>query len=762
MDPLSIISASVGLAGAIAKVSMALTSFARDARDAAEDLDNISAELQALRGVIDPLARSLSSSGTESSIPEILLQEIDVILVGTAVVVEQIEENVEKYKRNKVFSKAGWVMFGQADMRKLRESLGHYKLALSLGMHVVSTIVNQAVKEDTTVIREQVVAIKTNTEEILARVDSIRRDGQRSKHKRVEDWIEDMSMLNSYAETAYQETINDPADMAAIAESLPRVSEDLVVPRSPGVFPTDLIQQPATALSRETGSMGPSTQPVARPTLDEITGPSTASGPATAPSAESPDSNHLTSALATKSDDIDNLPNQLSLLGWKNQILQEPFGQAFNTEASLVFRTALRCFQHSNEPQVSGGQPPEPHHYCEVSLFECCPTEASAMSTALSYVFFTVSFSPKASGSPPTPGDLLFSVPERGWHNNGSSTRALDFEIKAQGIREKTTLTFFDTRSLGEFRGNLVGSSTRLDETKHEFPLEAYAASQWWGFVRPTFIEKVLTLKYPWSKVLIFESSASEPRRRIVLESKDGLTFLNNWTGASCHTCIALGSVETTDHVLEISRSRQSYHDNLLFTGSPESIQAGRITGERPQQHQCEYYKFQDLLSLHRFQQIMTGYAVLFDGWTQNINFGRQNFGFFKMPKEVHWGKSVTNSRVQIIQGTKNGETQVAIFSPPSRRHLQPSHTNFRLSQHIHRVHYFARTTVAITDDISTLPSDTIAAAWDGVSPDDKNPDLLDPYKPKTGKSNKLFFRFKSETGKQSLLCGHDLASSWC
>jgi hypothetical protein len=139
MDPLSIISASVGLASVIAKVSMSLTSFARDARDAAKDLDAISAELKAINTVVVLLGRSLSPSSAESPIPEALLQQIDVMLSGTTAVVEQVQENVQKYQSNKIFSKAGWAMFGQGDMRKLRESLEAYKMALSLGMHAVSS-----------------------------------------------------------------------------------------------------------------------------------------------------------------------------------------------------------------------------------------------------------------------------------------------------------------------------------------------------------------------------------------------------------------------------------------------------------------------------------------------------------------------------------------------------------------------------------------------------------------------------------------------
>lgn len=139
MDPLSIVSASLGLASVIAKVSATLTTFARDTRDAAKDLDAISDELKAISIVIVLIGKSMPSPSAESPITETLLQHIDAMLSGTAALVEQIEENVQKYQSGKTFSKAGWAMFGQGDMQKLRQGLESYKMALSLAMHVLST-----------------------------------------------------------------------------------------------------------------------------------------------------------------------------------------------------------------------------------------------------------------------------------------------------------------------------------------------------------------------------------------------------------------------------------------------------------------------------------------------------------------------------------------------------------------------------------------------------------------------------------------------
>lgn len=238
-------------------------------------------------------------------------------------------------------------MFGQGDMRKLRESLETYNMALSLGMSAFSSYahpfpdyknasltmgrtVNQAVKQDTSAIHEYAVAIKMNTEDILARVNSIRRDGHANRHKGVEDWIEDMAVLSSYAETTYQGTIIDPADMAdmaPISESLLRLSEDSALSPSPRGPSPDHSRHTVAGRPREPDPTGSLTQHAARLMLDEISAPSTPSGPTAALSgisADNLDSSALTSALTWDSEYIDGTGNdtshQLSLFGWKNRL----------------------------------------------------------------------------------------------------------------------------------------------------------------------------------------------------------------------------------------------------------------------------------------------------------------------------------------------------------------------------------------------------------------------------------------------------------
>lgn len=138
MDPLTIVSAAVSLTAGIAKASFAVSEFIRDARDASKDLDGVCKELQALAAVVDPLTRSLTRARGSNVLPNDLVVRIGETLEGCDAVVEQIAANVRKYQRDKMWNKAKWAMFGQADMQKLRESLEAYKMALSLGFHALS------------------------------------------------------------------------------------------------------------------------------------------------------------------------------------------------------------------------------------------------------------------------------------------------------------------------------------------------------------------------------------------------------------------------------------------------------------------------------------------------------------------------------------------------------------------------------------------------------------------------------------------------
>ncbi|KAF4994234.1 hypothetical protein FDECE_13173 [Fusarium decemcellulare] len=219
MEPLAIVAASFSLAGAIAKASIALTAFSRDISASADDLNRISTELQALSTILDPITRALSRDH-QNALPSQLIQEVDNTLNGCLSVVRQVEDKVHKYQEDKAWTKTKWVLFGQGDMQKLRESLEFYKVALGLGLHAVSVHTGQDIKEETNAIRTNVEAVMLRTDEILARVNSIRKRDPASKTaKNVQQWVDDIALLSSYAESSYMETVVDPAENRDIGPS---------------------------------------------------------------------------------------------------------------------------------------------------------------------------------------------------------------------------------------------------------------------------------------------------------------------------------------------------------------------------------------------------------------------------------------------------------------------------------------------------------------------------------------------------------------
>ncbi|KAL6401540.1 hypothetical protein AUP68_15413 [Ilyonectria robusta] len=238
MDPLSIVTASFSLAGAIAKASLSLSQFARDFRDSADDLDAISKEMQTLVAVLDPVTRSVARR-RDGPLPEALVVQVDATITGCVVVVKQIEQTIQKYRHDKVWTSAKWVMFGKGDITKLRESLEAYTMALSLGLHAISITTEQDIKDDTEVIKSDVEALKFNTDGILARVNSLRNKVPTSgRRTRVAQWIENMTVLSSYAESTYKETLVDPAEFAtdqgssvlAAIKEVPEVTEHPIIP----------------------------------------------------------------------------------------------------------------------------------------------------------------------------------------------------------------------------------------------------------------------------------------------------------------------------------------------------------------------------------------------------------------------------------------------------------------------------------------------------------------------------------------------------
>ncbi|KAK4031320.1 hypothetical protein C8A01DRAFT_42219 [Parachaetomium inaequale] len=122
MEPLSIAASSFTIVGAIAKASVAIFEFSRQAKDASTDLEGVSSELQALSEILDLLARHISRA-PEGTLPASLSQQLGLSLEGCALVVARIDTTIDKYQKDGAWTKTKWAIFGRGDLEKLKGSL---------------------------------------------------------------------------------------------------------------------------------------------------------------------------------------------------------------------------------------------------------------------------------------------------------------------------------------------------------------------------------------------------------------------------------------------------------------------------------------------------------------------------------------------------------------------------------------------------------------------------------------------------------------
>lgn len=151
MDPVAVVAASFALLGGIVKTTTTIAEVSVELRDVPDDVDAINRELQALQSLLGPVSDSIArfgkgSKGDESADAGIqdqslalLLQQVENTLSGALAVVNQIEATLRRYKGGGlVWTRLKWVMFGSGQLRKLRMSLESYKVALGIGLHVMS------------------------------------------------------------------------------------------------------------------------------------------------------------------------------------------------------------------------------------------------------------------------------------------------------------------------------------------------------------------------------------------------------------------------------------------------------------------------------------------------------------------------------------------------------------------------------------------------------------------------------------------------
>jgi len=137
MEPFSITTGALSIVGMISTLTVTVSSFMRQLRDARNDLDVVMRELVSLKIVLEILADEASNLGP-NGLPMSLTTQVRGILDGCGRVVAQIEETLSRFEGNNLLVKSQWVLGGRADMDKLRTSLEAHKSALCIALDMLS------------------------------------------------------------------------------------------------------------------------------------------------------------------------------------------------------------------------------------------------------------------------------------------------------------------------------------------------------------------------------------------------------------------------------------------------------------------------------------------------------------------------------------------------------------------------------------------------------------------------------------------------
>ncbi|CAM1502852.1 Fc.00g076280.m01.CDS01 [Cosmosporella sp. VM-42] len=164
MDPLSITTGSLALAGTIGKVAVALTVFVRDVRDARSDIDAVSAELNSLKTILELLVEDVETA--TRPMPPILETRISGVLSTCSRVIDDIQDCLNQHEGSRLQKRMRWVAVGKGDMEKLRSTLEAHKATLNLALDMISITTIQEVRDTTNDIKIDTTEIHKDTEDI--------------------------------------------------------------------------------------------------------------------------------------------------------------------------------------------------------------------------------------------------------------------------------------------------------------------------------------------------------------------------------------------------------------------------------------------------------------------------------------------------------------------------------------------------------------------------------------------------------------------
>ena len=176
MDPFSIATGCASLVGIIGGLTMRITAFVLDVRDARKDMDAVSRELSSLSLCLETLRKD--SWARDVGYPEAMTKHLKEVLMNCEVVMQRISDLLERRPPGSLRRSIIWPLSSRDDVNKYRSSLETYKSTIEVALTIGSIQILSTLKRETAIrgndmitTRDTVIEIRQNTSIIRDRID---------------------------------------------------------------------------------------------------------------------------------------------------------------------------------------------------------------------------------------------------------------------------------------------------------------------------------------------------------------------------------------------------------------------------------------------------------------------------------------------------------------------------------------------------------------------------------------------------------------
>jgi hypothetical protein len=318
-----------------------------------------------------------------------------------------------------------------------------------------------------------------------------------------------------------------------------------------------------------------------------------------------------------------------------------------------VFRSTLKAFQYfDNDPQARQF-PKESTPSCDIGLYERVLREDAATGPRCFHGGYRIAVVTGTTTKTLSGVNQVY-LPQQpvqyGFLRGDQNDPALSLKFENGRQKGSMVMTFKDDKERLRVHNLLAGTMIRPDEHVFcEVPLRGVWFAKYFGDVQS--FQSLSSL--PWERVRVINDAGNGDRPpcvlsdklRIVFESKEGTMTdrvnvapgeLKLRLDVANPTCLMLYRQPQADFTVAVTEAKVSRELSQGLTKDLEALQ---------QFATLRTYMFPTLPELHQFQEAMTGYKVVFDGFASTFAISRR-----RMVVPIHKKWEAGPTRIQVVQ----------------------------------------------------------------------------------------------------------------